>query len=275
MDHVDPVGQQVGQHTPAEVLEVPPALEALGVEGLIAGRTQPPFPVEPGHVDLGGRLQALELIPVRLDERHLAELARIHDLLAEDPVVPAPLLGAGLHHLLRGLDGRDHGRALVDGVRDGLLDVDVLAGGDGLERHRLVPVIGSADEDRVYVLVVEHAAVVGDLRRLAPGDLHRLQHPGLVDVGDRDHLLARQRPELLHEVARAAAGADHADADAVVRAEGGRRRRVPPGQEGGGGTDGGSQEAAPPGMDLVGHALAPSSGHIRGMARQMVTKAMT
>jgi hypothetical protein len=108
----------------------------------------------------------------------------------------------------------------------------------------------------VDVLVVEQAAVIEDLGRAAADDLRRLQHPRLVDVGDGDHLLTRQLLELPHETAGAAAGADHADADAVVRPQGGGRRRPPPGQERRGGSEGGSEEAAPSGRVALffGHA---------------------
>ena len=160
------------------------------------------------------------LIPVGLDERDLAQASGIDDLLAEQEVIPAALLRAGLDDLLRGFDDPDHLGAFGDRVRDRLLDVDVLAGGDGVERHRLVPVIGRADHDRVDLAVVEDPAVVGHLRGRGPGDLGGLKQPRLVDVADGDHLVAGELLEQRHQPAGAAAGADHADADSVVRALG-------------------------------------------------------
>ena len=112
-------------------------------------------------------------------------------------------------------------RALVERVGDRLLEVHVLAGRDRVRGHLQVPVVGAPDQDRVDVLVLEDAAVVGVLRRRRAGDLRRLEHPGLVDVAHRHHLAAGQVLQQAHEVAGAPAGADHADADAVVRAEGG------------------------------------------------------
>ena len=158
------------------------------------------------------------LVPVGLDERDLAEPAGVDDLLAQHPVIPAALLRAGLHDLLRRFDGLDHLRAFGDGVRDRLLDVDVLAGGDGVERDGLVPVIGRADHHRVDLAIVEDAAVVGHLRGRGPGDLGGLQQARLVDVADRHHLVAGQLLQQAHQAAGAAAGADHADADPIVRA---------------------------------------------------------
>ena len=69
--------------------------------------------------------------------------------------------------------------------------------------------------------VVEDAAVVGDLlHRRRADDLGGLQQPRLVDVADRDHLVAGQPLQQRHQPAGAAAGADDADADSVVRALG-------------------------------------------------------
>ena len=119
-----------------------------------------------------------------MDERDLAELAGLNDLLALDPVLPAALLRAGLDDLLRRLDGLHHLGAFFDRVRDRLLDVDVLAGGDRVERHLLVPVIRRADEHRVDLAVVEDAPVLGRLERGRTGDLGGLQEPRLEDVAD-------------------------------------------------------------------------------------------
>ena len=174
------------------------------------------------------------LIPVRLDERDLAEPARVDDLLPQHPVVPAALLRAGLHDLLRRFDGLDHLRAFGDGVRDRLLDVDVLAGRHGVERHGLVPVVGRADHDRVDRAIVEDAAVVGDLGGSGAGDLGGLEHARLIDVADRHQLVAGQPLQMVHQAAGAAAGADHADADPVVRALSRRRRHAGPEREPGG-----------------------------------------
>ena len=131
-------------------------------------------------------------------------------------MVPAALLGAGLHDLFRRFDDPDHLRAFGDAVGDRLLDVDVLARRDGVERHRLVPVIGGADDDRVDLPIVEDLAVVDNLHRSGPGDLRRLQQSRLVDVAHRDHLVAGQLLEEVHQAAGAAARADDSDADSVV-----------------------------------------------------------
>ena len=77
-----------------------------------------------------------------------------------------------------------------DVVRSRLLDVDVLAGGDRVDRSAGVRVVGRADEHRVDVLAVEDAPVVADdveLEGLARGR-HPLIELGLVDLACRDEL---------------------------------------------------------------------------------------
>ena len=109
--------------------------------------------------------------------------------------------------------------AFRDGVRDRLLDVDVLAGGHGVERDGLVPVIGRADHDGVDL---RDRPGSGGSRWSSPrpsaGDLGGLQQARLVDVADGDDLVAGQPLQAGHQPAGAAARADDADADPVVRA---------------------------------------------------------
>ena len=56
--------------------------------------------------------------------------------------------------------GVDDRLPLVQVVGQRLLDVDVLAGGAGVDGHRHVPVVGAADQDGVDVLAVEELAIV-------------------------------------------------------------------------------------------------------------------
>ena len=234
MDDVDPMGHEVCQTATAEIPVVPPLIEALRPEGLVGRRAKPTLPIELVHRNRRVVAGPGVLIPVRLDERNLAQPARVDDLLPQHPVLPAPLLGAGLHDLLRRLDHLDHLRALGNRVRDRLLDVDVLSGRHGVERHGLVPVIGRADHDGVDLAIVEDAAVVCDLGGSGPGDLGGLEHARLIHVADGDQLVARQPLQMVHEAACPAACADHPDADSVVRALGLRRRHAGPEREPGG-----------------------------------------
>ena len=121
------------------------------------------------------------------------------DRLAE-AAPPAALRAAGRDPVV--LAGRlDQLRAFPDVVRDGLLDVDVLAGLHGPDGGQRVPVVRGGDGDRVDVLVVEDAAHVGlDLRPLAGllkdsrGGGFRAPAVGIdqrgdLDVGDGQNLL--------------------------------------------------------------------------------------
>ena len=74
--------------------------------------------------------------------------------------------------------------------------------------------------------IVQDAAVVGHFRGGGAGDLAGLQHARFIDVADRDHLVAGQPLQQAHQAAGAAARADHADADPVVRALSARGRHA-------------------------------------------------
>src|SRR5262249_62390587 len=69
---------------------------------------------------------------------------------------------APLHADLDNAVGRtnrlDHLRALVDGQRHRLFEIDVLLSLDAGEQLIVVPVVGRGDDDSVDVLVVEDAA---------------------------------------------------------------------------------------------------------------------
>ena len=160
-----------------------------------------------------------------MHEGNLTEPAGLDDLLALDPVLPAALLRARLNDLLGRLDDAHHLGAFFDRVRDRLLDIDVLARLNGVERHHLVPVIRRADQDGVDLAVVEDAPVLGRLERGRAGNLRGLEESRLEHVTDRDDFDAGDRLELAHQPARPAAGADDRDADAGVGALNGRGGR--------------------------------------------------
>ena len=105
-------------------------------------------------------------------------------------------------------------------VRGGLLDVDVLAGGDGVDHLLAVPVVGRGDEHGVDVLAIEDAAVVADdieLEGLARRR-HPLIEPRLVDLGRREELAVLLPAERVEHAAAAVAGADDRHADPIVGA---------------------------------------------------------
>ena len=66
-----------------------------------------------------------------------------------------PLLHSDLHDPLELVLRVQDGLALFRPVRQRLLDVDVLVGGQRVHGHRDVPVVGAADQHGVDVLAVE------------------------------------------------------------------------------------------------------------------------
>ena len=144
-------------------------------------------------------------------------------------LLAAVALVADLDDALRPAHGLDHLAALLDRLREGLLDVRVLPGADGRDEHIAVVVVRRGDDDGVQALAFEQAAVVGVLRRLLLliGERDRLGdfvHAELGDVADGDDAVL----ELEHfadERPPAVAAADEADVQFLVRFEGARGRQ--------------------------------------------------
>jgi len=61
--------------------------------------------------------------------------------------------------------------ALLDAPRHGLLDVDVLAGVERVERHAMMPMIRCSDDDRVDIFRDSTSWVVAGGQNRALGDL--------------------------------------------------------------------------------------------------------
>src|SRR5262249_8555792 len=149
--------------------------------------------------------------------------------------------GAVLHDAVV-LAGRlDGDAALADVVAARLLDVDVLAGGAGPDRHQRVPVVGGRDGDDVDVPILQRLADV----LLGPGGVaaHLLDLPDALPERPRVRVDQADDLDVLHGGEGADVGAapaveaGHGDADGVVGAEhlAGRLR---PGDGHGGGGEG-------------------------------------
>ena len=111
--------------------------------------------------------------------------------------------------------------AFPDVVRDGLLDVDVLAGLAGPDGVEGVPVVGRGDGDGVDVLVLQQLADVdirGHLDVLGSKILDRAVQHGLVDVAQGDDPHSGECLEHLDVVTPfpGVAQADHCHPDGVV-----------------------------------------------------------
>ncbi len=161
---VDVVGAPVGELA-AGVL-VPPA--EIAVAPLLAvvdlGRlAEPHVPVQlGGGLRHGERAAGRAVADGRRDLPDLADPARADHGHGqqEHPVVVAPLLGADLDDPAGLLGDLAELLALVDGQRQRLLAVDVLARPHGVDADLGVPVVGRADDDGVDILAIEELAVV-------------------------------------------------------------------------------------------------------------------
>jgi len=158
-----------------------------------------------------------------LEAEHLAELAGLDQLAGLVPDLEAGGLHAHLHHPA-GLPPDLHDiEGLLDGLRHRLLGVDVLAGPERIDDLAVVPVVGRADADGVYIFVGEQVGVVDIALRVGAGLLldegADLVFLVLVDFADGDEvdlrpLLAELGERLDVGAEAAATGADEADADA-------------------------------------------------------------
>ena len=94
------------------------------------------------------------------------------------------LLRSHLHHAIVLARGFHHQDAFVNGVADGLFNVNILAGLAGLNHHQRVPVVGSTHDDDIDIFAVEHLAEIGVGLRLTAGILDAQLQVGLVNVAD-------------------------------------------------------------------------------------------
>ncbi len=152
----------------------------------------------------------------RAHERDLAQTARLDHLPRFGDRRRAHHLAADLEHAPRLADDVDNLLALVDRVRERLLDVSVLPGLQRLDRHRLVPVIRRRDDDGVDVFAVQNLAVVANDRRPSIRPRPRPGRAPGIRVGDRDDLHPGQAHRVLQQLLAARTRSDESHRDAIV-----------------------------------------------------------
>ena len=103
----------------------------------------------------------------------LPQLALLDDLRGFLEVRPRPLLRAELDDAVGALVGAESFDSALDSVRERLLEIDVLAGGHGVDQHLAMPVVRRRDVDDIHVLAIENSTVV-----LIALDLHVLLQIG-------------------------------------------------------------------------------------------------
>ena len=143
-----------------------------------------------------------------------ADPSLAHHFAGQSKSMIAPLPRAHLHDAA-GL-GHDlaHQLAFVDGERQRLFAVHVLAGPTSVDDHPRVPMVGRADHDHVQVRAVEQLAIVFVQFGFAAELLASLFGDLTIDVGDRYHvalglgLLGDDRSLIAH--------ADRTDTEAIV-----------------------------------------------------------
>ncbi len=216
---VDPVSEEVGHGTAAEVPIPAPAIKLINVERLGGRGTEPRFPIECLRVDrLGLPIARVILPPVGADLGDASEAAALDEIDCILKVRPAALLHAALQNLLAGAHGFREGGTLFDGVRDGLFEIDIFAGGNGVDGHGDVPVVGRRDEDGID-LFTEHLVIIN----VGGGKPVGARLDGIaaraVDVADGDDLNRANFVSSIEQGVHAAACSDDSYAKRVVGAE--------------------------------------------------------
>ena len=114
--------------------------------------------------------------------------------------------------------GLGHLSAFIDRMRDGLFDVDMLAGLAGPDGQQRVPVVGRGRDDCIDVLAVEHGPQVGCRERVGEliGLAAKVLLVGVTQAGDGDVFQTRERAE---QALAASAQSNERNADFVIRSE--------------------------------------------------------
>ena len=201
----------------------------LHLVGLVAadgfldvGRAVPEVVVDLGRDGvLRGRADGLAaLVADGAGDLHLAVLAGVDVLDRGADTGAGAALGAGLDDQLREVvRGGDELLAFEDVMREGLLDVEVLAGLEGPDALDGVQVVRRSDRDGVDFLIFEHLAHVG-VTLGAGVFLQALGDDAGVDVAEGDDADALDALELLDVLVTTAAEADDGDAEVTVGASG-------------------------------------------------------
>src|SRR5437773_3190798 len=87
-------------------------------------------------------------------------MARLHQLFGFLVMQAGALLRPDLHHAFVSPGDVDHPTSLSDKQRQWLFNVNVLAGGTGQHGHESMPMVGSGNDDRVHVTIVQELSEV-------------------------------------------------------------------------------------------------------------------
>ena len=219
MGDVDPVDHQVGEQAAAEIPEPAPVAEAVLIERLVGGVPDEVLPGDLSGIDTerpapkSGRPTS---VPAQVDLEHLTDPSRLDQLARLLNVGHAPLLHADLNDLPVPILSVDDGRTLGEIMSQRFLDIDILAGFTGIDRHRHVPVVRAGDQDGVDVLAVEDLAIVFGGECLGIRQLFRFVQVGVVHVADSRDPDSGNLGQGLHEVHAPPARTQAGDVERVV-----------------------------------------------------------
>ena len=196
---------------------------AVGVELALRGLAEERFPddVLAGHVGIN-RARPLRLavrrvaVHVRVNGGDLADIAGGEKVGGVGHLTGRTGLMADLHGALAGfLVGGAHALGVVDGERHGLFLIDVLAGIERGGEMLAMEMLRRGDQDGVDGFVVEQIAVVEIGLGVGRNQFGVFETLG-IDIGEGDELGVGAGDGGFNVLHAAVAGADDAEADAVV-----------------------------------------------------------
>ena len=185
-------------------------------EGLIGSGAEPQLPIERLGVDGFGRpVPMIVLPPIGSHLRDASQAAGLDQVHGVAKVGPTALLHAALQNLLAGTHRAGERGAFLDGVGDRLFQINVFAGGQGIDRHANVPVVGRRDEHGIDV-GCEHLAIIqmGGRHSVRPFPDRIAVRP--VHIAHRHDLVRAELVGGVQQVPHPAAGSNHSDANGIV-----------------------------------------------------------
>jgi hypothetical protein len=91
---------------------------------------------------------------------HLAEKPFLNQLAGLLEMRPTPLLAAYLHNLSGSPVRIKHLLSAGKRIRNRLLDIHILTRCDCVHQHLGMPMVGSCDQDRIHLLILQEPAVI-------------------------------------------------------------------------------------------------------------------
>src|SRR5215467_3380414 len=144
------MSEEIRHSATAEVPIPAPNVKLFFTVGLIRSVAEPPLPIQRLDIHcLAISPPEVVLPPIGPNLRDAPKAASLNQVHGVAKVAPAPLLHPALQNLFCGTDRMGQGSAFFDSVRDRLFQVNILAGGNGIDGHAYVPMVGRRDDNGV------------------------------------------------------------------------------------------------------------------------------